>query len=136
MAGKLHVPNTSISSNMTVSRTLRQAGNEWYFRGIVGGSSPSVIKGRLSEALKYYYKAKSSAVNNDELSSTMKNIGKASFRMANVKSRELSRSIRFTEKETIQLENNVKFYAKEAMSNLSRHYTSVDFVNRKYGCTH
>lgn len=103
---------------MSVSRTLRQKGNELYFKGKEAGLSPLVVKSRMSEALKYYYKAKTSSVNNDELSSTMRNIGKASFEMAKVKSRELTLSSRFTEKETIALENEIKFYAKEALSNL------------------
>ncbi|XP_071829721.1 uncharacterized protein [Apostichopus japonicus] len=103
---------------MSDCRGLRVEGNKLYYKGLESGISLLIVKERLRGALKYYYKAKSVAINSDDLSSTMKNIGKASLQMAKATSKELSRTSKLTDAEIMKLEVEVKFYSKESLSNL------------------
>ncbi|KAJ8022684.1 hypothetical protein HOLleu_37652 [Holothuria leucospilota] len=105
---------------MSVSESdrLRKEGNKFYLKGIQDGLSPFLAKDRLSQALKYYFQARSSARTSDELSSSLKNIGKTNYQIAKIKSKELQQSFRISPKESQQLEDEIKFYAKESLNGL------------------
>lgn len=103
-----------------MSDRLRKEGNKFYLKGIDDGLSPLLANDRLNQALKYYYQAKSSARTPDELSSTLKNIGKTNYRIAGVKSKELKarQIVKMSTKQVQKLEDEIKFYSKESLGSL------------------
>ncbi|KAJ8022685.1 hypothetical protein HOLleu_37653 [Holothuria leucospilota] len=112
---------------MSVSESdrLRKEGNKFYLKGTEDGLSPFLAKDRLVQALKYYFQARSSAKTSDELSSSLKNIGKTNYQIAKVKSKELTQSSRISPKESQQLEDEITFYVKESLKALFASLSAV-----------
>ncbi|KAJ8017428.1 hypothetical protein HOLleu_45177 [Holothuria leucospilota] len=94
-------------------------GNKFYLKGIQDGLSPFLAKDRLFASSQVLFPSEQVALGQVmRLSSSLKNIGKTNYQIAKIKSKELQQSFRISPKESQQLEDEIKYYAKESLNGL------------------